>query len=70
MDDYEPEACGDGSCHCHCDGRHVCGCDCPRCPHCQQIPEYCDCEGEDYGCIEDVYSASELAEMTQDGGEA
>ena len=46
--DDEPEACGEGMCHCHCDGRHVCGCDCPRCPYCQQIPENCECEDDEW----------------------
>jgi hypothetical protein len=65
-DDYEPEPCGEGMCQCHCDGGHVCGCDCWRCDECQQLSENCHCEGEDYGCIDDVYSASELAEMDRD----
>lgn len=43
----EPEACGEGMCQCACDGSHVCGCDCPRCAYCRQIPEYCDCEEDD-----------------------
>ena len=47
-DHEEPEACGEGMCQCHCDGRHVCGCDCPRCPYCQQIPENCDCEDDEW----------------------
>lgn len=38
------EACGEGMCQCSCDGSHVCGCDCRRCPDCQQIDENCDCE--------------------------
>jgi hypothetical protein len=44
--DYEDEPCGEGMCQCLCDGSHVCGCDCPRCPYCQQIPENCDCEDD------------------------
>lgn len=36
--------CGESGCQCHCPGSHVCGCDCPRCPYCQQHPEYCDCD--------------------------
>ncbi|MFF4644967.1 hypothetical protein [Streptomyces sp. NPDC001389] len=40
--DYEP--CGEGMCQCHCGYGHPCGCDCPRCPDCQQLHEYCDCE--------------------------
>jgi hypothetical protein len=42
--DDEAEACGEGACQCSCGGSHVCGCDCWRCPECQQIDEYCDCE--------------------------
>ncbi|WP_327386667.1 hypothetical protein [Streptomyces sp. NBC_01207] len=38
-------ACGEGHCHCYCtDGYHACGCDCPRCPYCQQAPEDCECD--------------------------
>ncbi|MFE3492852.1 hypothetical protein ACFXOS_07050 [Streptomyces sp. NPDC059175] len=40
----EDEPCGEGMCHCHCDASHICGCDCPRCPNCQQLPDYCDCD--------------------------
>lgn len=36
--------CGEGMCQCSCDRHHACGCDCPRCPHCQQDFEDCDCE--------------------------
>jgi hypothetical protein len=43
MDYDEDQSCGEGMCRCHCDGGHVCGCDCPRCDECRQIPEYCDC---------------------------
>jgi hypothetical protein len=46
--DYdEGEACGEGMCQCRCGGIHVCGCDCPRCPYCQQDHEDCECE-DDY----------------------
>jgi hypothetical protein len=44
--DDEAEACGEGMCQCSCDGSHVCGCDCWRCPDCQQIDENCDCEDD------------------------
>lgn len=37
-------ACGEGHCICYCIGTlHACGCDCPRCPYCQQHPDDCDC---------------------------
>jgi hypothetical protein len=42
--DDEPAPCGESGCLCYCPGGHVCGCDCPRCPDCQQHPEYCDCD--------------------------
>lgn len=45
--DYDAEPCGEGSCRCYCGGGHVCGCDCPRCPYCQQDPENCDCDDEE-----------------------
>ncbi|MFJ9415068.1 hypothetical protein ACIRPT_12975 [Streptomyces sp. NPDC101227] len=44
---YEDDeiACGEGHCQCYCIGAwHPCGCDCPRCPCCQQHPHDCDCE--------------------------
>jgi hypothetical protein len=44
--DHELEPCGEGMCRCHCGGGHVCGCDCPRCDECRQIPENCDCEDD------------------------
>lgn len=40
----EDWACGEGMCQCSCDYGHSCGCDCPRCPYCQQDFEDCDCE--------------------------
>ncbi|MEU6221113.1 hypothetical protein ABZ845_26930 [Streptomyces sp. NPDC047022] len=41
----EEEPCGEGMCQCSCVGYlHPCGCDCPRCPYCQQLPENCECE--------------------------
>lgn len=43
-DIYEDMACGEGMCQCYCGTGHPCGCDCPRCPYCQQDPEYCDCD--------------------------
>ncbi|MFI9765766.1 hypothetical protein ACIHJG_02710 [Streptomyces sp. NPDC052415] len=44
LDDEEQEPCGEGMCQCSCVGvLHACGCDCPRCPYCQQDPENCDC---------------------------
>ncbi|GGQ35913.1 hypothetical protein GCM10010250_01240 [Streptomyces althioticus] len=43
-DEPEEEPCGEGMCQCYCVGvLHACGCDCPRCPYCQQDPENCDC---------------------------
>lgn len=51
----EPEAqpdaeedwpCGEGMCQCSCWRGHACGCDCPRCPDCQQVGEDCDCPGD------------------------
>ncbi|WP_285368428.1 hypothetical protein [Streptomyces albipurpureus] len=43
MNDDSP--CGEGMCRCDCiDTYHACGCDCPRCPYCQQHPENCDCD--------------------------
>ncbi|GAA4014780.1 MULTISPECIES: hypothetical protein [Streptomyces] len=44
-EDNEDFACGEGHCICYCIGAlHACGCDCPRCPYCQQDPENCDCD--------------------------
>ncbi|MEV7994683.1 hypothetical protein AB0O67_23005 [Streptomyces sp. NPDC086077] len=46
-DGPEDEACGEGMCQCSCVGvLHACGCDCPRCPYCQQDPENCDCDDQ------------------------
>lgn len=45
--DDEDMPCGESMCHCSCLEGHVCGCDCPRCPWCQQIPKSCDCDEED-----------------------
>ncbi len=42
--DTEDFPCGESGCLCSCPGGHVCGCDCPRCPYCQQHPEHCDCD--------------------------
>ncbi len=42
--DTEDFPCGESGCLCYCPDSHVCGCDCPRCPYCQQHPEYCDCD--------------------------
>lgn len=45
-DDAEP--CGEGMCQCSCVGTlHPCGCDCPRCPYCQQDPENCECDEDE-----------------------
>ncbi|MEU9415180.1 hypothetical protein [Streptomyces sp. NPDC048272] len=41
-DDNEP--CGEGMCQCGCNYGHACGCDCPRCPDCQQLDDYCECD--------------------------
>ncbi|MFE9448313.1 hypothetical protein [Streptomyces sp. NPDC006739] len=43
MDFDDSEPCGENMCRCHCGGGHVCGCDCPRCDDCMQIPENCYC---------------------------
>lgn len=40
----EDDWCGENMCQCSCSGGHSCGCDCPRCPDCQQLDDYCDCE--------------------------
>ncbi|MER5481883.1 hypothetical protein ABT024_01520 [Streptomyces sp. NPDC002812] len=37
-------ACGEGHCQCYCGGGHDCGCDCPRCPWCQQSQDDCECD--------------------------
>jgi hypothetical protein len=44
LEEDDPQPCGEGMCQCRCDIGHVCGCDCPRCPYCQQDPENCECE--------------------------
>ncbi|WP_159041591.1 hypothetical protein [Streptomyces sp. WM4235] len=45
-DDNQP--CGENDCYCRSAGPEhadcACGCDCPRCPDCQQLDDYCDCE--------------------------
>jgi hypothetical protein len=43
----DDEPCGENSCHCHCTGGHVCGCDCWRCDQCQQTADHCQCDEED-----------------------
>ncbi|MCX4778154.1 hypothetical protein [Streptomyces sp. NBC_01264] len=40
----EDDRCGENMCHCSCLELHPCGCDCPRCPDCQQLDDNCDCE--------------------------
>ncbi len=47
LDDEQTEPCGENMCHCYCGGGHVCGCDCWRCPECQQVSENCHCDEED-----------------------
>ncbi|MFF8866629.1 hypothetical protein ACF08B_31790 [Streptomyces sp. NPDC015139] len=45
-DGPDDEPCGEGMCQCSCIGTgHPCGCDCPRCPYCQQL--HCDCDCDD-----------------------
>lgn len=50
---YEDDAdrnvpCGESGCLCYGVGEEhaecACGCDCPRCSGCQQLPENCDCD--------------------------
>ncbi|MEU6221292.1 hypothetical protein ABZ845_27860 [Streptomyces sp. NPDC047022] len=44
-DGPEDEPCGEGMCQCSCVGYlHPCGCDCPRCLYCQQLPDNCECD--------------------------
>ncbi|WP_159106690.1 hypothetical protein [Streptomyces rishiriensis] len=45
--EVEEEPCGEGMCQCSCVGLlRPCGCDCWRCPYCQQLPEDCGCEDD------------------------
>lgn len=46
LGDGEDEACGEGMCQCSCGQGHPCGCDCPRCPECQQKEHNCDCDDD------------------------
>jgi hypothetical protein len=46
-EDEQPQPCGESGCICYGVGEehadHACGCDCPRCPECQQKEENCGC---------------------------